>query len=189
MEKSNQWLQKNKILPYLFFFLFNLIISNCYPADPNFKIKPLKNTSYSGFISRDFFQVVVEVRSPDKELTIGQERNYCKEKSLIERDKKTIPLLVKEASMETPNEKRFRYDEKYKKESSGLNTFVHEDPGWRESNENYLEDSLNFSLSRGEFAWFLDSMFIYREDYSEAGKCKFIYRNIQENLYEKVAKT
>ena len=44
-------------------------------------------------------------------------------------------------------------------------------------------------LNRGEFAWFLDTMFIYKEDYSNPEKCSFVFRNIQDKLYERVEKT
>ncbi|NUM42937.1 MAG: hypothetical protein HUU45_15070, partial [Leptospiraceae bacterium] len=43
--------------------------------------------------------------------------------------------------------------------------------------------------TRGEFYPFLESMFLYREDYSKPEKCTFVYRIIEDGLYEKIEKT
>jgi len=138
-------------------------IYNCSVSDPNYLKKTLSNVSHTGFISRDFFQVVVEIPILTNELTILKEREWCIQKALQERDRVTIPLLrsIAGASLKNKN-----------KEFTSIRS--------------YKSFSKNFQTSRGEFSWFLDSMFIFQEDYSSRDKCKFVYRNIQDNLYTKV---
>jgi hypothetical protein len=186
LEKSNLWSQKNKIFLFGFLFFGGLF---CYPVDPNYQTKPLQNTSYSGFISRNFFQVVVEVKIPEREFTIAEERNHCKSMSFVERNKKTLALLREEANYNSSNQKRFRYDSQAKEEEEILNSFQSSTKEWRKNSASSLIQSKNPDLSTGEFAWLLDDMFLFREDYSNAGKCIFVYRVIQENLYKKVYET
>ncbi len=144
-------------------FYFVLWFYNCTVSDPNYLKKTLSNVSHTGFISRDFFQVVVEIPILTNELTILKEREWCTQKALQERDRVTIPLLrsIAGASLKNKN-----------KEFTSIRS--------------YKSFSKNFQTSRGEFSWFLDSMFIFQEDYSSRDKCKFVYRNIQDNLYTKV---
>jgi hypothetical protein len=144
-------------------FLLLFCFYNCTVSDPNYLKKTLLNVSHTGFISRDFFQVVVEIPILTSELTILKEREWCIQKALQERDRVTIPLLrsIAGASLKNKN-----------KEFTSIRS--------------YKSFSKNFQTSRGEFSWFLDSMFIFQEDYSSRDKCKFVYRNIQDNLYSKV---
>lgn len=188
MEKSNQWLQRNKFFVYTQIFFF-LIFGYCHPADPNYRTKPLENMAYSGFIARNFFQVVVEVKLSARELTILEEREHCKEMSLVERDKKTLKILQEEVSLETPNQKRYKFDTAPSEEEEILNSFQAKSKTWRTSSKEYLEESENPLLVTGEFAWFLDSLVLFKEDYSQSGKCIFVYRIIKDGLFEKVQST
>lgn len=147
-----------KIISISLFWLYN-----CTVSDPNYLKKTLSNVNHTGFISRDFFQVVVEVPILTNELTILRERELCAQKALQERDRLTIPILRSIASLSLKNKNKEL-----------------------ESIRSYKSFSKNFQTSRGEFSWFLDSMFLFQEDYSSRDKCKFIYRNIQDNLYSKV---
>jgi hypothetical protein len=75
------------------------LLIQCYwirPADPNFRVKPLANEEFTGFISRDFFQLVVKVDASAKEAPMIDKRQDCKRRSISLRNKATIPLLVKE---------------------------------------------------------------------------------------------
>lgn len=144
-------------------FLLLFCFYNCTVSDPNYLKKTLSNVSHTGFISRDFFQVVVEIPILSSELTILKEREWCIQKALQERDRVTIPILRSIAGSSFKNKNK---DSIYK---TGYKTI-----------------SKNFQSSRGEFSWFLDSMFIFQEDYSSRDKCKFVYRNIQNDLYAKV---
>ncbi|MCZ8238547.1 MAG: hypothetical protein O9310_08935 [Leptospiraceae bacterium] len=42
---------------------------------------------------------------------------------------------------------------------------------------------------QAEFSWLLDSLILYKEDYSEKEKCIFIYRAAKKGLYEKLEQT
>lgn len=182
-------------------FLFILLIS-CKPADPNYREKPLQNTEYTGFISRNFFQVVVEVPLTKEELTILEERKSCLVEAIRKRDTLVIPILKQVAKegkwnkQEIKKEKEMANDiekekmQKLKSKKNGSNSKS------KTSDEINIYDkkevtvtSNNTLLNRGEFSWFLDSMFIYKEDYSDPEKCSFVFRNIQEGLYKKVENT
>ncbi len=141
--------------------IFNFI--NCKISDPNYSKKPLLNTTYTGFISRDFFQVVVNVPILLEEKTIVKERETCLQRSISERDKLTIPILRAIATSNVKN----------KEEYSGIKI-------------NIGERKNKSELSRGEFSWFLDSMFLFKEDYSSRKNCIFVFRVIQDKLYDKV---
>ncbi len=154
--KENRFL--NKIIFYIIFF-----ISNCSVSDPNYLKKTLLNVSHTGFISRDFFQVVIEIPIVTNELTILKEREWCAQKALQERDRVTIPILRSIAARSSKNKN---------KELTSIRS--------------YKSFSKNFQTSRGEFSWFLDSMFLFQEDYTSRSTCKFIYRNIQDDLYARV---
>lgn len=148
---------------YRLLFLVIIYILNCKISDPNFAKKPLLNTTYTGFISREFFQVVVNVPVLQDEKTILKERETCLQKSISERDKITIPIL-REIAVKNP---------KNKENFTGIKV-------------NVGESKKKPELSRGEFSWFLDSMFLFKEDYSSRNNCNFVFRIIQENLYDKV---
>jgi hypothetical protein len=159
------FISKYKLPRFYLEVIFSLLfcIYNCTVSDPNYLKKTLSNVSHTGFISRDFFQVVVEIPILSSELTILKEREWCNQKALQERDRVTIPILRSIAGSSFKNKNK---DSIYK---TGYKTI-----------------SKNFQSSRGEFSWFLDSMFIFQEDYSSRDKCKFVYRNIQNDLYAKV---
>ena len=63
------------------FYFILLCFYFCKPADPNYRTKPLQNTEYTGFISREFFQAVVEVPLTKEELTILEERKSLSQRS------------------------------------------------------------------------------------------------------------
>ncbi|MDX1960811.1 MAG: hypothetical protein SFU98_19720 [Leptospiraceae bacterium] len=155
-----------------FWILILLQCLGCYPADPEFKRKPLRNREYSGFISRSFFQVVVEVPIKNFNSTIEKEREACKEKSQSLRDKKTLTELIKISIQNSENLQRekLQIEDQYDPEKKLIS--------WK-----------NPDLNRGDFQWFLEGMFLYAEDYSNQEKCIFIFRNIQNGLYDKVVAT
>ncbi|MBP7284469.1 MAG: hypothetical protein KBA66_22980 [Leptospiraceae bacterium] len=204
--------------------LFTLLIfSLCKPADPNYRIKPLQNTEYTGFIARNFFQAVVEVPMTKEELSILEERKSCLREAMRQRDKVVIPIL-KQIAMENEwneRERKLEIEKSDDSEKERLRRIEFKNlpvdtgqlpPGTTSNNtttgstmavtnplpqnQNKPDDKDTISkkpknplLNRGEFAWFLDSMFIYKEDYSNPEKCSFVFRNIQEDLFEQVEKT
>ena len=183
------------------FILFILIILNyCKPADPNYRTKPLLNTEYTGFISRTSFQAVVDVPVTKDELTIMEERKTCLKEAVRKRDNIVLPLLKKIAMEDKWNRKerdlekdRLSESEKYKQKSEEIeknaNAKTAEEVSIFDKKKKETTNAKNPLLNRGEFSWFLDSMFLYKEDYSDPEKCSFVFRNIQDKLYEKVEKT
>lgn len=157
-----------------FIQLFILILlTKCQIADPNYKQKSFKIEDYTGFISRDFFQVVVEVPLELSDKPILQQRETCKLQSRQKRDELTLPILRKIASS---NQKKFIEFSKSKTQED-LPSFE------KKGGFNKKEDL------EGEFAWFFNHMFLYKEDYTQKDKCKFIYRNISRDLYARVENT
>lgn len=133
----------------------------CNVSDPNYTQKTLLNTEYSGFITRDFYQVIVDVPIPGTDTSILQDRSNCMQKSRMERDKIVVNQLRK-ISMETEMNKR-------------------------ENPYTIPADSFDFYL--GDYSWFLSRMFLFQEDYSDPKKCKFTYRIIEKDLFSKVENT
>ena len=186
----------------LVFFLF-LLFSFCKPADPNYRSKPLQNTDYTGFISRNFFQAVVEVPLTKEELTILEERKSCQREALKKRDGMVLPLLKKiameddwnrkernlEKERTSDTEKAEQEKDEFKKSLGEAKSTSADDASIFDKKISSLSKAKNPLINRGEFAWFLDSMFIYKEDYSDPEKCSFVFRNIQDKLYERVEKT
>lgn len=66
----------------------------CEPADPEFRRKAWDNVSDTGFISREYFQVVVTVPIPNQERPILELREECRARALRRRDEITIPVIV-----------------------------------------------------------------------------------------------
>lgn len=190
-------IQKEKVLsePLWKFFSAGFVVSAvlasliCRPADPDYVGKVMKNQTYSGFISRDFFQVVVEVPYPSDDMTILEEREFCKEQSVAYRDDKAVPLLV-DVAMENPKNKK-RAVERFRSDTDSPRY-----PSLREkvsdlsnASDRRLLNFKNADLNRGAFSWFLGSMFLHKEDYSVKNKCTFIYRLIEKDLFAKVENT
>jgi len=206
------------------------------PADPKFQKKPLANESYSGFISRDFFQLVVEVPIKLDPIPLKKLREDCKQRSVPIRNRMTIPILIQEVK-DSENDRlrginRIRYSyprqgsasdpasqggidpsgsstpiatplfptplvrrpspERSSPPNLGTGESQFENPETEEGREfsygNLLFDR-NLSYLQGEFAWFLDSYRLYKEDYSQPGKCVFIYRVAGKGLYDRVEET
>jgi hypothetical protein len=177
-----------KIL-FLFLFIF------CKPADPNYRLKPLLNTEYTGFISRSFFQVIVEVPVTREEVSILEEREICKKESFLRRDKIIIPLL-KAIAVESKLNESARSQEKYfenkdSEKDTDINSYKIIRPETSKIKKNMKPNinAKNTYLNKGEFTWFLDTMFLYSEDYKTKDKCIFIYRKIEKDLFDKVSLT
>jgi hypothetical protein len=174
-----------KSFGFLFSFYF---IFQCHPADPDFRVKPLQNREYTGFISREFFQVIVEVNLPEESSSIEKLRENCLSESIPIRDKLTLPILREIASNNIENRRFYKEDEREREENQILSSFEKKTVNWRRPASKEIP-IINPFIYRGEFAWFLDKMFLFQEDYSKSGKCKFIYRNIGPELFKKVYET
>lgn len=154
-----------------------IFLLNCQITDPNYKLRNFENEDYTGFISRDFFQVVVEVPLEITDKSILQQREICKLQAIQKRNEITLPILRKIASSNFQNQNREREFSQSKTQEE-LPSF--------EAKQKLKEKSKTYE---GEFAWFFEKFFLYKEDFSQKDKCKFIYRNIAENLYKKVENT
>lgn len=166
------------ILECTAFLLFALIFQNCQISDPEHKIKTYEIEDYTGFIARDFFQVVVEIPVEISDKTILESREICKQKAIQKRNQITLPILKQIASSSSFNKERYKqiFTQKQSEEIPSFEI--------RKSKE---YNSMNTHL--GEFAWFFEKFFLYKEDYSRKETCKFIYRTISPDLYTQVENT
>ncbi|MCK6381716.1 MAG: hypothetical protein L6Q54_10800 [Leptospiraceae bacterium] len=188
-----------KFLPYralMLLVFFGTSIFYCKPADPYFRLKPLLNTEYTGFISKNFFQVVVSVDMTKDELPINELRKFCKKEADRKKEQITIEYLkenyilkkIKNNPFASVKEKAKTKDKNIEESTEKKNEVQAEEEISKESNTS-LYNPKNYQLTRGEFYPFLESMFLYREDYSKPEKCTFVYRIIEDGLYEKIEKT
>lgn len=202
--------------------------SVCVPADPEYRQKVLENIKDTGFISREFFQILVKVPLPAKDMGIKELRNQCRKIAETKRDEMAVSILLKEirgnelifsgplppdltsslppslpgqittttaASSAVPgsiavsgNAVGTNPTTNPNQTASTTNTTTSiPDPKAAEKNKE-KEKQLNQDILvyRGAFAWFLNTMFLFREDYTDSANCTFIYRNIQKDLYANV---
>lgn len=208
------------------FFLFS-----CVPADPEYRQKVLENVRDTGFISREFFQILVKVPLPAKDAGIKELRTQCRKIAETKRDEIAVSILIREirendriyggaipadlssssapalpsqissttsAASTTPGGIAVSGSSS---STAGSNQSATNDPNSsqtrtassipdpqaekkdKEKAKQLAQDVLAY---RGAFAWFLNSMFLFREDYTDSANCTFIYRNIQKDLYANV---
>ncbi len=171
---------------FLFFIIF------CKPADPNYRLKPLQNLEYTGFISRTFFQAVVEVPISRDELGILEERAVCKKSSFLKRDKLIIPILKKIAFESPKNENLAEREKKLKEKKTEIFSESYSIIPTETFAKNITAGDVDATgktfLNKGEFNWFLDTMKIHKEIYDDK-KCIIIFRKIEKDLFSKVEKT
>ncbi|MCX8000147.1 MAG: hypothetical protein N3A69_14535, partial [Leptospiraceae bacterium] len=136
------------------FSLMGIFLLNCQIADPNYKLKTFENEDYTGFIAKDFFQVIVEIPLEITDKPILEQRETCKLESLRKRNEITLPILRKIASSSFQNQKR----EKELLQSKNLEEL----PSF-EAKQKLKEKSKTYE---GEFAWFFEKFFLYKEDYT-----------------------
>ena len=166
--------------PNLTTILLFTLLHQCQISDPEHKLKTYEIENYTGFIARDFFQVIVEIPIEPSDKTILQIREICKEQSIYKRNRIALPILREIASSNSINQKRYKKNntEKHQEE---LPSFEAKSV----SKTKFIDSKTHLQ----EFDWFFEKLFLYKEDYSQKDKCKFIYRNISPNLYEKVENT
>lgn len=64
-------------------------------ADPSYVERALQNETDEGFISREFFQIKVEIPVTYKEISGVARREDCKRRALVERELLSLPFLLK----------------------------------------------------------------------------------------------
>lgn len=198
-------------------------------ADPNYVERALQNESDEGFISREFFQIKVEIPVTYREIAGKERREECKKRAFIERESLSLPFLLK------IQRQQHRFGEgldTYSKSLEGKDrqtrlvtnapqmttatgtiattsttqTVVpqsQQSVGTTSNTNTTPNPTQNLDGVRGipqtqkkndrenlhNFAWFFDSLHLYKEDYSDPTKCAFLFRNIQPKLMERVEKT
>ncbi len=73
---------------------FCLSCSSIRPADPLLVEHALQNETDEGFISREFFQVKVEVPYSFKEMSGRAKREECRQAAFLKREEQTIKYLI-----------------------------------------------------------------------------------------------
>ncbi|EMJ93505.1 hypothetical protein [Leptospira alstonii] len=199
----------------------------CVPADPEYRQKVLENVRDTGFISREFFQILVKVPLPAKDAGIKELRSQCRKIAETKRDEIAVSILLQEIRA---NEGIFRgrlppdltsssppalpgqisnttsassvpgsiavsgttntmtSNQPANANPTSATTPLTPDSRMTEKDKEKKEKLLtqDILVYRGAFAWFLNSLFLFREDYTDAANCTFIYRNIQKDLYSNV---
>ncbi|TGM52712.1 hypothetical protein [Leptospira adleri] len=210
---------------HLFLGIAILFFFSCVPADPEYRQKVLENVKDTGFISREFFQILVKVPLPSKDAGIQELRNQCRKVAETKRDEMAVSILITEIRESDRLFGSIQPDLANNNTNPTLpsqitnTTSVSTTPGGvavSGSSTNSTTQSSNpygpstgpsanpdpkaaerekekakllnqdVLVYRGAFAWFLNSMFLFREDYSDPANCTFIYRNIQKDLYANV---
>ncbi|TGL67267.1 hypothetical protein [Leptospira levettii] len=198
-------------------------------ADPNYVERALQNESDEGFISREFFQIKVEIPVTYREIAGKERREECKKRAFIERDSLSLPFLLKiqrqkhqwgdgldsySKSLEG-KDRQTRLVTNAPQMTTATGTIAttsttqtvvpqsQQSVGITSNTNTTPNPNQNLDGVRGipqtqkkndrenlhNFAWFFDSLHLYKEDYSDPTKCAFLFRNIQPNLMERVEKT
>lgn len=169
-------------------------------------MRPLLNIDYNGFLSRDFFQVVVSVDMTKDDLPINGLRSNCKKEAYRKKDQITIELAKDLIEKKKISDKKFLTQGKKTESmltstsSSNVPALQSPEPEATTTTEKKTEpsekiiaselfDKNNYQLSRGEFGWLLERMFLFREDYSHPERCIFVFRAIEKDLYQKLENT
>ncbi|EMJ86297.1 hypothetical protein [Leptospira meyeri] len=181
-------------------------------ADPSYVERALQNESDEGFISREFFQIKVEIPVTYKEVSGVARRNDCKQRAFVERERLALPYLIQ---IQRQKHQFGESIDEYSKSLEGKDrqarlianapqtttaigvvspttTTTSPQPSSQQGQtatnttqtqkENTIENTHSFS-------WFFDGLVLYKEDYSDRTKCAFLFRNIQPKLMERVEKT
>lgn len=64
-------------------------------ADPNYVERALQNETDEGFISREFFQIKVDIPVTYREISGKERREDCKKRAFVERENLSLPYLLK----------------------------------------------------------------------------------------------
>ncbi|EMY70098.1 hypothetical protein [Leptospira vanthielii] len=202
-------------------------------ADPNYVEQALLNEKDEGFISREFFQIKVEIPVTYKEISGNARREDCKRRAFVERERLSMPFLLQiqrqkhrfgegfdeyAASLEGKDRQTRVVANAPQNTTSGTGTqtsattaanpmtLQNAQTTQGQSTTNPSQSQItgqNLGEVRGNpqdkkenpvenlhnFAWFFDTLTLYKEDYTDRTKCAFLFRNIQPKLMERVEKT
>ncbi|XDD51205.1 hypothetical protein AB3N59_05380 [Leptospira sp. WS92.C1] len=205
----------------------------CVPADPEYRQKVLENVKDTGFISREFFQILVKVPLPIKDAGIQELRNQCRKIAETKRDEIAVAILLTEirennrlfdrlkadpgkytgptlppqvssvvagiatttapgaaalstGNMTTTPQTANPYSANTGTATSTSESLIPDPKAIQKEKEKAKRLNQDALIYRGAFTWFLNSLFLFREDYTDPSNCTFIYRNIQKDLYANV---
>lgn len=196
--------------------LFLFCMGNCEPADPEFRRKAWENVTDSGFISHEYFQVVVSVPVPNQERPLLELREECRTRAVRKRDELSIELIRAQLT----EERKFLVGVGVNPKVPGYETPpVHpqavrtggtsstpggaatiatqtiqaatpqnEESADRQKKENKKTEIVNadYLAYRASFSWLLDRLFLYKEDYSDQKRCTFVYRIVEADLLKRI---
>lgn len=196
-----------RVLSVLFLTFF---LGYCEPADPEYRRKVWDNLSDSGFISHDYFQVVVTVPVPNQEKPLLTLREDCKARAIRKRDEMSVNLLLAQVSEERktwigvgvnstvpkyeplpgpPQAVRTKSNSPMGTASIATQNIQApvEDDSPEEKKEKKKTEIVNadYLTYRASFAWLLDKLFLYREDYSDPKSCTFVFRVVDADLLKR----
>jgi len=210
--------------------LISFALGGCLvPSDRVFRERALQNETESGFISQEFFQVLVDVPLLEEEQPGRLRREDCRKRALKERETLAMPFLVEAAQNKhrffpgieeflrttvggergargvtpqsavslNPNPPRALEGQNPANQGQGTNplgalnanpnavqpTQAEEDPQEKARQKNLAERNRLYTAA---FGWFFQDLHFYKEDFTKKGRCVFVFRNIQKNLYKKV---
>ncbi|TGM32807.1 hypothetical protein EHQ71_03055 [Leptospira levettii] len=198
-------------------------------ADPNYVERALQNESDEGFISREFFQIKVEIPVTYREIAGKDRREDCKKRAFVERETLSLPFLLKihrqqhkfgegfdsyamslegkdrqtrlitnapqittaTGTVTTTSTTQTVVPQSTQSASTTSNPNTPNNPNQNLDGVRGIPQTQkkNERENLHNFAWFFDSLHLYKEDYSDPTKCAFLFRNIQPNLMERVEKT
>lgn len=136
--------------------------------------------------------MTVESEFPTHLGSMMERRRLCRENALKKRDIKT--LLMLKSAIEQEKLQEIQKIATVPSRLSSLDVTYSPKVSLLESDSEFSPEmekkfKSEIALLLGPFHWFLEGMFLYKEDYSEKEKCSFVYRNISKNLYQRTIST
>ncbi|EPG64585.1 hypothetical protein LEP1GSC061_3796 [Leptospira wolffii serovar Khorat str. Khorat-H2] len=191
-----------------------VLFENCEPADPEFRRKAWENVTESGFISNDYFQVVVTVPIPNQERPLLELREECKARAVRKRDELSINLILAQITEERKifvgvgtNSSVPKYEPPLPP-AQAIRTPSSATPGTGsiatqtvQNAQNQTDDTepqekkekkkteivnADYLAYRAAFSWLLDRLFLYREDYGDQKRCTLVYRIVEADLLKRI---
>ena len=162
----------HKINIIITYFILSTI--SCAPYQRTPEKAAWGNTDFTGFVSRDFFQVVVTV-PPSPALSETEKRKQCKKKSVRERDRIAAIAL----------EEAISGNKKEQAQTPALSDEINNNSQQNDSQDSEKKQS-ETEILVSKYRWFLNGLYLHLEEYQN-GECKFIYRRVEKGLYSKLS--
>ncbi|TGK07937.1 hypothetical protein EHO59_07540 [Leptospira semungkisensis] len=198
----------HRVLTVLFLLI---LFAQCEQADPEFRRKAWENVSESGFISHDYFQVVVTVPIPDQERPLLELREECKARAVRKRDEVSVTLILAQLTEERknligiartssvpkyetpilPNTVLAAQASRGSGASIATQTLIPTEKPSEEQEEKKEKKkteivSADYLAYRASLAWFIDKLFLFKEDYSDPKTCTMVFRVVDADLMKRI---